>query len=108
MVVGRPEPEATPGGGAACTTRALVGGGAGNFPDEEGVDAAARIEGGGAGEAGIDDRADAGDRKGGFRDVGGDDDFWSVRWADGLFLIGRGQGGIEWENVVGLCGCEVV
>ena len=61
VVCGGPEAEAAAGGGAACATGALVCGRAGDFPDEEGVNGAAGIEGGGAGEAGIDDGADAGD-----------------------------------------------
>ena len=48
----RPEADAEAGGGAAGAARALVGGGAADFFDEQGVDAAIGIEAGDAGQAG--------------------------------------------------------
>ncbi len=99
-----PEAQATARRGASGATRPLVGGGAGDFPDQEGVDAAAGIEGGCAGEAGIDHRADAGDGQRGFRDISGNDDLRLLRGCDGHFLLGGRQRGVEGENAVATAG----
>ena len=77
------------------------------FRDEEGVDASAWIEGGGSCDARINDGADTGDGQGGFCDVGGNDDFWSVGCANCFFLIGGGEGRVEGKDVVGFGGGEV-
>ncbi len=93
-----PEAEADSGGGASGASGALIGGGLADFFDEEGVDAAVGIEAGDAGEAGIDDEADAVDGEGGFGDVGGDDDFAAVGAVDGGVLGGGREFAVERED----------
>ena len=74
LVVGLgPEAHAAAGAGAARAAGALLGRGAADRLGEQGVDAAHRVEAGDAGEAGVHDRADAGQRQRGLGDVGGDD-----------------------------------
>ena len=99
-----PEAQATTRCGASGPARALVGGGTGNFPDQKGVDATAGIEGGRAGEAGVDHGADAGDGERGFRDVGGDNDPGFFRRTDRAFLVGGREGGVKRENIVAPAG----
>ena len=73
-------------GGAAF---ALFGGGAADFFNEQGADAAFGIVTRNARETGIDDVADAVDGNGSFGDVGGDDDFAKFVWREGPVLIFR-------------------
>jgi hypothetical protein len=93
-----PEADGAAGGGAPGAAGALVGGGARDVLDQEGIDAAPGVEAGDAGEAGIDDEPDAVDGEGGFGDVGGDDDFLLVVAGDGGVLIVRGQFAVEREE----------
>ena len=90
VLVFRPEADGAAGRGAAGAAGALVGGGAGNVLDQQGVDAAPGIEARDAREAGIDHEPDAVDGQRSFRDVGGHDDFPAVVAGDGgVLVVGR-------------------
>lgn len=94
----RPEADAVAGAEASGATGALVGARAGDFLDGEGVDAAALVVGGDAGEAGVDDGVDAFDGEGGFGDVGADDDAAGIAGLEGLVLLVWGEFAVEWED----------
>lgn len=86
-------------GDAAGATLALVGGGLGDGLDGE----AARAGLGGiaadAGETGVDDETDAGNREGGFGDVGGEDDFPVLRGGEDALLFGVGEAAEERDDL---------
>ena len=86
-----PEPVAGAGRSAARATRALVGRGSANLLDEQRAKAAFAVEAGHAGEAAVDDVADAVDGHGRLGDVRRDDDLASVTFAESPILICRRQ-----------------
>ena len=93
-----PETNGVSGGGATGATRTLVGGGARNVFDQQGIDAAPGIEARDAGEAGIDHQPHAIDGQGSFGDIGGDDDLAVVVTGDGGILIGGRQFAVEGQK----------
>ncbi len=95
-----PESDAGAWSSAAGAAGALVGGGAADLFDEQGVESAPRIETRDAGEAAVDHRADAVDGERGFGDVGGDDDFRAVVAGDGGVLVAGLQFAVEREEQV--------
>ena len=98
VLVARPEAEAEARGGAAGAAGALVGGGAADLLDEQGVDAAIRVVARDAGQAAVNDEADAVNGEGGFGDVGGDDDFALVVAGDGGVLVAGGKLAVQGEQ----------
>lgn len=63
----------------------------GDLGDGEAFGAAAGVVAGYAGEAGVDDEADAGDGEGGFGDVGGEDEFSLGGGLEDALLVGVGE-----------------
>jgi hypothetical protein len=85
-----PEAHADAGSGASGAASALVGGGLADFFYQESVDAAIGVVTWNTSKATVDDAADAVDGKGGFGDVGGDDDFaFVVACHSGVLIVGR-------------------
>ena len=87
----RPEAEADAGGRATGAARALIGGGTTDLLDQEGVDAAARVEARDAGEPAVDHTGDPVDGERGLGHIGGDDDLASSSGGHGGILIGGGE-----------------
>jgi hypothetical protein len=85
MLALAPEPEAVARSSASGTAGALIGGGAADFLDEKGVNAAAGIESRDAGQAAVDDDPDA---------VDGERRFGDVRRNNGPSLLIMGERGV--------------
>ena len=94
-----PEPVAGAGRSAARATRALVGRGSANLLDEQRAKAAFAVEAGHAGEAAVDDVADAVDGHGRLGDVRRDDDLASVTFAESPILICRRQFAVQRDQL---------
>ena len=98
MLAFGPQPDANAGRGAAGPAGPLVGGGATDFFDEQGVDSAMRIEAGNAGETAVEHDADAVNGYRCFRDIGGDDDLAAVIAFDGGILIAWRKLAVQGQN----------
>ena len=101
----RVEADADAGAEASAASGALAGGGLGDGFDLETLDLGAVNVARDAGEAGVDDAADAGDGDGGLGDVRGEDDAAAGGEAEGALLLGGREGGEEGDDVV--VGAEV-
>ena len=86
------------GRGPAGAAGALVGGGAADFFDEQGVDAAARIEPRDARQAAVDDDPDAVDRERSFRHVRRDDGPAFLIMGERGVLLRRRQFAVERQD----------
>ena len=100
LVVGlRPQADATARTGTAGAAGALFGGSLRDRLDEQGVDAAVRVEAGDAGETGVDHRADARNGQGSLGDVGRDDHLAAGAWLDRPILLFRRKLAVERQDI---------
>ena len=98
VVALRPQAHADAGAEAAGAAGALLGAGPADLLHGQGVDAAARVVAGHAGEARIDHGADAFDGQRGFGDVGADDDLRLLAGRDGGVLVLRRQFAVQGDD----------
>ncbi len=97
VILLRVQPDAEAFLDAAAAALPLVGARPGDIAHRQAVDARPRLVLGDAGEAGIDDEADAGDGQRGLGDVRGHDDLGPVDGIDAALLGGR-KAGVEGED----------
>ena len=95
VVLGRVEPDDAAGSGASGASGPLLRGGFADAADFEGGESCPRRVGGDAGEAGIDDDANAVDGEGAFGDVSCQDQFALVRRVDRAILFGGWKVAVE-------------
>ena len=94
----RPEPPAQARRSAAGAPGALVGRGAADLLDQQGVDAAIRIVARNARQAAVDHTPDAVNGQRGLGDVGGDDDLALIVAGHGGVLVARRQFAVQREQ----------
>ncbi len=99
VLLGRPQAQAAPGCGAPGAPGALVGGGAADALEHQGVEAAVGVEAADPRQAAVDDRAHAGDGERGLGDIGREDHPLARARAQGALLLLQGEPAVQRQDL---------